>query len=75
MEATWDTSVDSGSEKIRLVKEGKKYKVPFDKLSDEDQEYVKGRRAELASRDATPSDFELFEETTPEAEVVEERRK
>lgn len=73
LEAAWDTSADSGGEDIRLVKEGKNYRVKLDKLSEEDVKYVQERRAELASRTAVePSEFIPEEEETPTPTIVGE---
>ena len=68
IDAEWDTSSDTGGEEIRLLKEGKKFRVRVDRLSEEDFNYVRARRAELAEGDS--GDFVPEEdEETPSGET------
>ena len=67
IDAEWDTSSDTGGEEIRLLKEGKKFRVRVDRLSEEDFNYVRARRAELAEGDS--GDFVPEDEETPSGET------
>lgn len=71
-EGVWDIESDTGGEKIRLKSGGKSYLISIDKLSEEDQQYVRKRREELASRGPS-SDFE--EEDPAEDELPERANK
>ena len=68
IEAAFDASVDSSPETVYLLKDGKRYKVPFEKLSQTDQDYVTKVRFKSRALD----DDDVLEEVSdlPQTAVV-----
>ena len=62
IEAVWDSENDPDAETVFFLKDGKRFKVPFRKLSDDDQKYVTNGREKKSSR-STEEDFGLEEVT------------
>lgn len=67
LEASWDAGDDPDAETVFLHREGKRYKYPFAKLSDDDQKFVRDGRAMKNRRGAEEADpdLELVEDEAP----------
>ena len=58
LRAVWDISADNGGDEIRLVKDGKGFRVRLDKLTVDDQNYIWSRRTATGDSNAEfVSDF------------------
>ena len=58
LRAVWDISADNGGDEIRLVKDGKGFRVRLDKLTVDDQNYIWSRRTATGDLNAEfVSDF------------------
>ena len=60
IEAVWDAENDPESQTVFLLKGGKRYKIPFKNLSEEDRNYVTAGREKKARR-GSEEDFGLEE--------------
>ena len=63
LRAVWDISADNGGDEIRLVKNGKGFRVRLDKLSADDRNYVRNRRTATGD-----SNSEFVSDFVPEEE-------
>ena len=52
IQASWDSQNDQEEKTVYLLKNGKRYRYPLEKLSNEDQKYVSDSRAKKAQRGA-----------------------
>ncbi|MDO4558259.1 MAG: caspase family protein [Planctomycetia bacterium] len=65
LEATWDAQNDPSPEYVYLLKDGKRYRYPFEKLSEADQRYVSQGRESAGQRGAdVDPDLEIVDESS-----------